>query len=145
MKIVVDSNVLFTFFWSDSIFREFSKIKDIEFLSPEYSLEEINKYSKEIRKKARISSKEFKKALNDLAQVVNFVSLEQYSDFFKKAKDLAKDLSTDQEYEFLYDIDFYALALKLNCPIWSNDLLFKKQQKVIVLNTKEIIDLFANI
>ena len=145
MRIVVDSNVLFTFFWSDSIFRELSTIKDIEFFSPEYALEEINKYSKEITKKAHIYSKDFKKIIKELANIVNFISLEEYSNFFRPAKELTLNFSKEQEYEFLKDLDFYALALKLKCPIWSNDALFKKQQKVVVLNTKEIIDLFSDI
>ena len=31
--------------------------------------------------------------------------------------------------------------LKLNLPLWSNDRKLKEQDEVIVLNTKEIIDL----
>ncbi len=145
MRLVVDSNILFTFFWSNSILRELSKKQELELFSPEYALEEINRYQKEITKKAQISKKEFKKLLNDLVGVVDFIPLKEYSNFFKKAKDLAQDFSKEQEYEFLKDLDFYALALKLNCLIWSNDLLFKKQQKIYVLNTKEVIDLFSNI
>lgn len=35
--------------------------------------------------------------------------------------------------------DFFALALKLNCPIWSNENLHKKQSKVKIYSTSELI------
>jgi len=43
MRLVVDSNVLFTFFWKNFVFRNILD-KSVELFSPEYALEEINKY-----------------------------------------------------------------------------------------------------
>ena len=37
------------------------------------------------------------------------------------------------------DIDFLALALKLKLPVWSNDSHLKKQSKVIVYSTSELL------
>ena len=54
MKLVVDSNVLFTFFWKGSVFKNFLDTP-IQLFSPEYALEEINKYSLEIMKKTSLS------------------------------------------------------------------------------------------
>lgn len=145
MRIVLDTNILLTFFWRHSVFKEISQKQLFEFFSPEYALEEINKYAKEITKKANISKKQFENILSELAEIVDFVAFEEYSKFLKEAKNLTFDFSREQENEFLKDLDFYALSLKLNCPIWSNDLLFKKQQKIYVLNTKEIIDLLFDL
>jgi len=39
------------------------------------------------------------------------------------------------------DAPFLALAMLLNCPIWSNDVHFKRQQIVKVFNTKEVLSL----
>jgi len=39
------------------------------------------------------------------------------------------------------DTPFLALAMQLNCPIWSNDKHFKEQQVAEVYTTSEIIDL----
>ena len=39
------------------------------------------------------------------------------------------------------DVDFIALALKLNLPIWSNDKDLKKQTLAKVYTTKEVISL----
>jgi len=39
----------------------------------------------------------------------------------------------------LDDIEYLALALKLNCPIWSEDKRLKKQTLVKIINTTELI------
>ncbi len=38
------------------------------------------------------------------------------------------------------DSEHFALALKLNCPIWSEDKLLKQQDKIEILNTKELLE-----
>lgn len=141
MRLVVDSNVLFTFFWEDSVFRELSSEKDLMLFSPEYALEEINKHSLEISKKAGISTKEFKIIREQLALILGFVPLKEYSSHLKKVKSLVKNLPKDTQNKLLDDIDFFALALKLKCPIWSNDKALKKQKKIAVLTTEELCKL----
>jgi len=47
----------------------------------------------------------------------------------------AKSISPDPD-----DSDFFALALKLNCPIWSEEKKLKKQLEVKVVNTSELIE-----
>jgi predicted nucleic acid-binding protein len=42
------------------------------------------------------------------------------------------------------DTHYVALALKLNCPIWSNDTDLKKQNKVKIYNTKELLEELLN-
>lgn len=141
MKIVVDTNVLFTFFWDKSVFKRLSVKQDLELFSPEYALEEINKYMEEILKKTKLSKDEFMRLRKELAIIVEFIPLEEYTQFLKQPENLSKDLSRNEKIEFLEDIDFIALALKMNCSIWSNDKLLKKQEKLNIFNTKEIINL----
>jgi len=140
MRLVVDSNVLFTFFWKGSVFRIFLD-KPVQLFSSEYALEEINKYSLEIMKKTSVSKEQFKKLKQELALKVEFIPLEEYSTLFHKVLSIASKFSKHEYEEFVKDIDFFALALTLSCPIWSNDKLLKKQSKVLVFNTKEIIEL----
>ncbi len=141
MRLVVDSNVLFTFFWKNSVLRN-TLNKSTELFAPEYALEEINKHSSELIKKVSCSKSEFKKLKMDLALKVKFIPLEEYSSAFPRVLSIADRLSKKEYIEFVEDIDFFALALKIRCPIWSNDKLFKKQSKVLVFNTGEIIELF---
>lgn len=141
MRLVVDSNVLFTLFWEDSVFRNILN-KSVELFAPEYALEEINKHSSELIKKISCSESEFKKLKRDLALKVEFIPLEEYSSAFPKVLSMADQLTKKEYMEFVKDIDFFALAVKIGCPIWSNDKLFKKQSKVLVFTNREIIELF---
>jgi|SRR3989344_4318139 len=145
MRFIVDSNVLFTFFWKDSVFRKILLKQKLILFSPDYALEEINKYSEEITVKAKISKHEFKKSLAELLIFVEFIHLKEYLPFIKDAGLLAENLSNEEKQEFLLDIDFSALAISLNCSLWSNDSILKKQQKVNVFSTKEIIELIGSL
>lgn len=140
MKLVVDTNILITYFWSNSVFRSLSTNQDLEFVSPEYALGEINKHQKEILHKAKITIEEFEKMRYDLAVCVEFIPLEEYSSFLKEAKDLIESVEKTHHKELLEDIDFLALALKEKCPVWTNDKLLRVQTKIKIYSTKEIIE-----
>ena len=145
MKFVVDSNILFTYFWKNSIFNKLSEKQGLDLYSPEYALEEISKYALEIIQKTKITKNEFKNKREELAKKVQFISLKEYSELFKKIQAVIKNFPADEYAELMQDLDFLALALKLNCPIWSNDKLLKKQDFIIILTTKEVISLIDNI
>ena len=136
MKLIVDSNILFTFFWRNSVTRELFLQKRIDFASPEFALEEIKKYKSEILEKTNLSAEEFNGMRKELINIVDFIPLEFYQEFLTNSKDLSPDSN---------DIDFFALSLKLSCPIWSNDSQFKKQGEITVFNTQEIIELLNEI
>ena len=139
IRLVVDSNSLFTFFWKNSVFNELCNQNLLELYSPEYSLEEIKKYSSEIIRKAKITEKEFNSPRNSLTAKINFIPLANYSLFFGKIKHLINKLPEAERLDLMKDIDFLALSLKLNIPLWSNDKLLKRQQAVEILTTEEII------
>lgn len=131
MKIVVDTNVLMTFFWKGSVFERIVKHFEIDCYSPEYALEEINKYKEHIIKKAKITKKEFDEKKLELAIYVTFVSLEEYQENLKKALKISPDSN---------DIDFFSLALTLKSPIWTNDKELKKQYKIPIFSTEELLE-----
>lgn len=130
MKLVTDTNVLMPFFWKNSKTRKIIIGNGFELIAPEFALEEINKYKKEIMKKAGISEEEFKNLRIDLAVYVNFLSIKKYKKFLKKSLDISPDEK---------DIDFFAVALKFKCPLWSNDKDLKKQNEIKIYSTEEII------
>ncbi len=132
MKLVVDSNILFTFFWKNSTSKELFILQDIELFSPKFALVEIEKYSREIQKKAKISKEEFQDIKTGLMILVNFIPLEEYSGSLKKANSFTPDKE---------DVDFFALSLHMNCPLWSNDSQLKNQNRIKILTTTEIIEI----
>lgn len=129
MRLVVDTNVLFSVFWKRSILPRVMSSQDLELYSPEFALEEIKKYSAEIRRKTKLSRAEFNSKREELPILVDFVPLKDYRGFFKELKGIP-----DKN-----DIDFLALALKLKCPLWSNDKQLRKQTKVKVITTEELL------
>jgi len=130
--VVVDTNVLLTFFWKKSVSRRILPKREFNFFSPQLALEEINSHKSEILKKIGISEEEFQKIREELAMFVEFIPLDEYSKFLQKASCIPDK----------GDIDFIALALKLSAPIWSNDKELKKQSLVQVFNTQEFIKKF---
>lgn len=131
MKFVVDTNILFTFFWKNSFTKGLLVDQDLEFFAPEFALEEINKHLNEILKKTGISLEKFKELRRDLAIFVEFIPLEEYKEFLSEALSLIP--------KYPSDIDFLAMGLKLELPIWSNDSHLKQQSKVKVYSTSELI------
>ncbi len=130
MELVVDTNIMFSFFWKKSLTRKLLMDEKLILFSPEFSLEEIKKYEKEIIQKTNITKKEFNEIRRELAIAINFIPINEYKNFFKKAIVFSPDKK---------DIDFFALAIKLKIPLWSNDSQLKKQNYLIVYNTKEIL------
>ena len=131
MKIVVDTNILFSFFWKDSHTKRLMINSNSELISSEFALEEIRKYYKEIITKAKISEDYFNEELRKLKLIVKFIKKEEYLNFVK----VAEEISPDKK-----DAEFLALALKFSCYLWSNDSLLKNQNKVRVLSTEDLIE-----
>jgi predicted nucleic acid-binding protein len=101
--------------------------------SPEYALEEINIHAREICSKANITSQQFKDIKLELAEYVHFIPFQEYASVITEIDGLITDSD---------DIDFLALAFKLNVPLWSNDFALKKQSIIIVLSTKELLNVY---
>jgi len=133
LAMVADTNILFTFFWKDSFTKKLILNKSLVLISPELALEEINKYRDEIILKTKISENEFISFRRELALLIGFISIEKYSDLFPKVLELNP---IDKN-----DIDFIALSLKLNLPLWSNDKALKKLEFIKVYSTFELIAL----
>jgi predicted nucleic acid-binding protein len=117
MKLVVDTNILFSFFNSRSTARDLSTRYNLILYSPEFALEELDKYKNVIMKRFLLTEMQYVFIIKLLQTVVNFVKIDEYEKFFLKAKKVSPDPD---------DIDFFALSLKLNCQLWSNDAVLKK-------------------
>ena len=93
-------------------------------------LAELEKNRDEIRNKSGFSLHEFEVFVSILKLRVRFVPLEQFWDKIHEAKLHAPHLK---------DAEYFALALKLGCPIWSNEKAFKNQSEVRIYTTAELL------
>jgi predicted nucleic acid-binding protein len=79
-----------------------------------------------------INEEEFTLALNIILSHVIVASREQYLEFEETARKISPDPP---------DFPFFALALAKKIPLWTNEVRLKKQGKVVVYNTQEILAL----
>jgi predicted nucleic acid-binding protein len=137
MKSVVDTNVLFSFFKKESKTRRLIlNFEILELVTPSFCIDELNEHKELICKKSRLSDSEFEEVLDDLLIFVKVFSLSEYNEFLSDAKIISPDPD---------DIDLFALALKLDCPIWAQEKAFKKQLRVKVFSTSDLISFLSGI
>ena len=84
----------------------------------------------EISRKSGLTEDESLAFLLLLLPSIKLIKLDEYKEFLPRAKEIAPDVD---------DVEYFALALKFNCPIWSEDLELKKQSVVRVLTTAELL------
>ena len=102
----------------------------LKLFSVEFMFKELEKHKLEILEKSGLSSPEFEVVVSLLSSRIEFIP---FSDF-KELVSLAEKISPDKN-----DAEYFALALKLGCGIWSNDKLLKHQEKVKVYSTAELL------
>jgi predicted nucleic acid-binding protein len=129
MRLVVDMNILFSFFKKWTFTRRLITQHDLVLYAPSYALKEIKKYENEIKKKGKIDASVFDLYKQIVSWFVTFVPSTEY----ESCKEEAIAISPDPD-----DVVYFALALKLQCPIWSNDKALKKQSSVKIFSTPEV-------
>ena len=134
MLIVADANELFGAIISRSKTLELFLDSNLEIVSPKFILDEFNKYKKLITEKSGLTEKEVFSFLFLIKPKIKFFKTDDFKDFLKEAKSITPDPN---------DVEYIALALKLNCPLWSEDKSLKKQGKVRVLSTSELIKMLG--
>ena len=135
MRLVVDTNIIVSFFRPNPVNLLISSpdFFKLELFIPEQAKEELLRNRPDILKYAKINSEEFNQKISELEELLSIES----KDSFKKFEAQAKSLAPHDK-----DIPIFALALKLNCPIWSNELKFKEQSEIKVFSTRDMIELF---
>ena len=133
MNIILDSNILFSALIKDSVTRRLILEYDGFFLFPEFIFDEMIKHKDELLMKSKMNSGDFNKLLKLLMKKVIIMPNNTIASY--KAESLKIIGKIDQN-----DAIFIACALAYqDSIIWSDDKKLKEQNKVIILNTKEII------
>lgn len=131
---MVNTNVLFSFFGKSTTTRELIFLLSGRLISPKFAIEELYEHKNVIMKKARITPEDFESLISTLREHVMFVEEEFYAEFIP----LALEITPDKD-----DVDFVALSLKINAPLWSNDKRLKEVDEIQVLTTKELLKILG--
>ena len=137
MELVIDANIIMSALITpgtrtcDILFSN-----DFMFYAPEFLLEQFLEHRQEIFSKSSLSEEDFNLFLLLISSRIKFISFSEFERFISKAKELCPDPD---------DMEYFALALKLRCGIWSNDKKLKEQDKVKVYSTKDLIKIIFEI
>ena len=130
MELIIDANILFSSLIKDSITAHIMFDENIKLYAPEFLLSEFAKYENFILKKTSRNKNEFKEILTSLNEVITVFPQEEYRQFIDKAKHICPDEN---------DVMYFAIALKLDCAIWSNDKKLKEQKVIKIYSTQELV------
>ncbi len=134
MDLVIDANIFISALIStngrtfDLIFND-----DIRLFAPVFLLEEIKEHEDEILAKSGLLKADFDLFLSLVSSRISFISKEEFIPFLNKAEKFTP---------YIDDMEYFALALRLDCAIWSNDKELKKQETVKIYSTSELLKLF---
>lgn len=110
------------------------EVKGVDFYVPEFALSELGEYKGLIKEKLDRKGKreEFDFLISELFRNVTIIPEDVYSENLSRATDIMRDI--DEK-----DSPYIALAMSLECPIWSNDRHFGQQKEVLTHSTEELM------
>ena len=130
MLLVVDANELFSAIIAKGKTLNLFFDRRLERVSPKFILGEFREHKSEIMEKSGLNEEDISSFLILLTPKIEFFKTEDFVEFLEEAKEISPDPD---------DAEYFALALKLNCPIWSEDKGFKKQSRVKIYSTSELL------
>ncbi|MBI5065139.1 hypothetical protein HZA97_02775 [Candidatus Woesearchaeota archaeon] len=134
MKILIDTNIVIAALIKNSSAREVILSGKFELFSPEFVMEEINKYKKHICEKADISVDVFEMVVDILFEKITLMSKEKYDEFIEDAREIMK--------RDIKDIPYVACYLAIKCEyLWTNDLDFTGMKGIEIISTRALLNL----
>ena len=138
MKIILDVNAILSALIRDSTTRKIILNSQFDFYFPEPSLHKIRKYKDYILEKSGLTEDEYDKLMATLFKYIKLVPTEEIEKNWDEAKKIMEHIDPE-------DVTFIATALSQGeTVIWSDDAHFDKQDKIINLKTKDVINLLRS-
>ncbi|HLD03127.1 MAG TPA: putative toxin-antitoxin system toxin component, PIN family [Candidatus Nanoarchaeia archaeon] len=130
MEVVVDANILISALIKDGYTRKLLFDRKFVFYAPSFLLEEATKYMPYICMKTGLSENDLRAMLDLIVSLrINIVDDNEIEDIVPSALSISPDPN---------DALYFAVAMKLNCCLLSNDKKLKNQNRVKVYSAEEI-------
>ena len=129
MDLVVDANIIFAALIKNNFSHHLLFSGNFRLFTPEYMFTELEQHKEEILQKTDRTTEEFLRMVEILKRRIILVPLEELIPYVKEAEKITPDPD---------DMAYFALALKLDCAIWSNDKKLKEQDKIRIYPTHEL-------
>ena len=139
MNLIVDANELFSAIISKGRNQQTKKLDilfsdEVKLHAPSKLFRELEKHAQKIKQESGFSNTDFQVFITILKLRIKSVPTKDFLDKLPEAENICPDPK---------DIVYFALALKLDCAIWSGEKKLKEQSQVEVYNTKDLIDKFG--
>lgn len=135
MLLVVDANVVISSLLKKGItfdcFVLNSILEKYRLVAPEFLLEEVEKHREELLEETNLPEDEFQEVMGFLSREIDTIPASQFEGSLSKGREVSPDPK---------DFEYVALALKLDCPIFSGDKKLKQQSEIEVLSPRELLD-----
>jgi len=131
MKVLIDTNRIIAALIKEGTTRSILLDDFFEFVTPDHTLSDIDKYKKEIEKKAKLNDDEFELLL---ALIFEHIAVIPESEYATQMKECKNDISDPG------DIPHLAACLATKAEgIWAHDPHFKEQHKVKVFTNIDML------
>ena len=135
MKFVLDTSVFLKALIKKSVVRGIILDSNHEFLIPTYLAEETREHLEEVEEKSGLSSSEIESVMDALLARIRVVPADKVLSAWKESEGIMERVDKS-------DIPFVAAALSTECEgIWSDDRHLKRQDRVKVWTTKDVVRL----
>ena len=134
MQIIVDANPVISILIKPGKPIDLLFVEELDLVAPELLFEEIENNRGLIIKKSELSRGEIDRFIELMKKKIKII----HEGEFLKYREKAEKVCPDEK-----DITYFALALYLRCPIWSNEKKLKEQNGVTVYATHELMGLFG--
>ena len=133
MELIVDANVLFSALIAlNNKTAEILFSDEVTLYAPEYLLSELAEHKEEILEKSGLNEEDLEIFISLICTRIKLIDFMEFKRYIKEALTITPDED---------DSEYLALALKLNCAVWSNDQKLKNQHKIKVITTSELVQM----
>ena len=134
MRLVVDANIPIALLLRYGITGKLFFANELELFAPEFLKFELRKHREMVRVRSVMSDELIAQLMARILCRIKFIPEEQLETYLKSAERICPDPG---------DVLYFALALHLRCPIWSNDKRLKEQKKISIYATHELVELLG--
>ena len=131
MKIAVDTNRVIAALVKDSTTRNILFDRNFEFVTPDYTITEIQEHKEELKDKTNLNDDEFDILLALLFENITIIPKSDYEAYLNECKNNISDSD---------DVPVLAVAIATKAEaIWAHDPHFKQQKKMKVFTNIDLL------
>ena len=134
MQVVIDANIIMAMLIKPGKPIDLFFTEELEIFAPELLFKEVEQNAHVIGTKSGLNQEDLDGLLQALKRNITVVS----EDLFIDCLDAADGICPDPK-----DVIYFALALHLKCPIWTNEKQLRNQTHIKVYLTHELMNMFG--